>query len=158
MMVLKQEHGYGCGLYSVANALCLPDFVTQDRLEKSKNGNNVGQLTKWLNDDGHNIFIDTLKYTGKLISLPKMEWKLDETAVYFPMLISKQATRKVSHMIALKCYPEGIAKKAPIEVYDSLLNEPFWLESWNELKKKYSKVYGLFCFRDFENREIFMIK
>jgi hypothetical protein len=161
MELLKQEYGYGCGVYSIANALNYADFITDERLEQSKCGNNVGQLTKWLNDDGHNMFIDTIKYTGRLISLPKMWWRLDETCAYFPMLISVPATRTINHMIAIKGYPEWTlprSEKAPIEVCDSLLDEPFWMESWDDLKKKYPKVYGLFCFRNFENKELFMLK
>jgi len=36
--MLKQEKGYGCGLYAVANVLDLKDFITPQRLEKSKKG------------------------------------------------------------------------------------------------------------------------
>jgi len=44
MMKHKQKQPYGCGLYAVANACNLDNFITDERLEKSKNGNVIGQL------------------------------------------------------------------------------------------------------------------
>lgn len=44
--MLKQEKGYGCGLYAVANVLDLKDFITPQRLEKSKKG--VGSVRSWI--------------------------------------------------------------------------------------------------------------
>ena len=38
----KQKQPYGCGLYAVANACNLDNFITEERLEKSKNGNVIG--------------------------------------------------------------------------------------------------------------------
>lgn len=49
----KQNQPYGCGLYAVANACNLDNFITEERLEKSKTGNVIGQLSKWMQDDGH---------------------------------------------------------------------------------------------------------
>ena len=37
MMKHKQKQPYGCGLYAVANACNLDNFITDERLEKSKN-------------------------------------------------------------------------------------------------------------------------
>lgn len=36
--MIKQSTKYGCGMYAVANACNMPDFVTPDRLEASKGG------------------------------------------------------------------------------------------------------------------------
>jgi hypothetical protein len=151
MTLLQQKDTYGCGLYSVANALCLENFVTLERLEKSKTGNNVGMLTKWLNDDGHDIFIDTIKFTGRLIVLPQIGWILGDNVAYYPMLITIPSTRETSHMIALKGGPDGT-----VDVWDSLKNAPYNLENWKELKKHFPKVYGIYGFRNFENKEVFM--
>ena len=46
----KQKQPYGCGLYAVANACDLDNFITDERLEKSKNGNVIGQLSKWMQE------------------------------------------------------------------------------------------------------------
>ncbi len=35
----KQNQPYGCGLCAVANACNLDNFITEERLEKSKTGN-----------------------------------------------------------------------------------------------------------------------
>lgn len=42
MMKHKQKQPYGCGLYAVANACNLDNFITPERLEKSKSGNVIG--------------------------------------------------------------------------------------------------------------------
>lgn len=44
-----QKTPYGCGMYAVANALNLPNFVTEERLEKSKNGKKIfeGDIVKF---------------------------------------------------------------------------------------------------------------
>lgn len=152
--MLTQENGYGCGMYSVANVLNLENFITGERLELSKTGNNIGQLTNWLFQDGHSFCIDTLKYTGKLISLPKIDLKFESNVLYWPALISIQATKEKNHMIGIKVHNGGRSGQT-IEVCDSLLDEPFYLYDWAELKYRYPKVYGLFSFRDFYNKDIF---
>lgn len=153
--MLTQEHGYGCGMYAVANVLNIPDFVTPERLEASKAGNNIGQLTNWLFQDKHEYWIDTLKYTSKLITLPSIEMKEPSSeGIYWPALISIQATRKKNHMIGIKVHNGGRSGQT-VEVCDSLLDEPFYLEDWKALKAYYPKVYGLFSFRDFYNKDIF---
>jgi hypothetical protein len=42
--MIKQKQPYGCGLYAVANACNLKNFITEERLEASKKGNVIGQL------------------------------------------------------------------------------------------------------------------
>lgn len=152
--MLTQEHGYGCGMYSVANVLNIPDFVTSERLEASKAGNNIGQLTNWLFQDKCEYWIDTLKYTGKLVSLPKIDLKFESNVLYWPCLISIQATKEKNHMIGIKVHNGGRSGQT-IEVCDSLFDEPLYLYDWKELKCRYPKVYGLFSFRDFFNKDIF---
>lgn len=60
--MLIQNQPYGCGLYAVANALNLDGFVTEERLESSKNGVSTRMLSKWLEEDGHNFYIGELYY------------------------------------------------------------------------------------------------
>ena len=48
-MKYKQDNPWGCGMYAVANACKLDNFVTDSRLQESKeHGNRIGQLSKWL--------------------------------------------------------------------------------------------------------------
>jgi len=39
------------------NACNLDNFITEDRLEKSKTGNNIGQLSAWMQEDGNPDYI-----------------------------------------------------------------------------------------------------
>ncbi len=152
--MLTQQYGYGCGMYAVANVLSIPEFITPERLEASKSGNNIGQLTNWLFKDGNSFWIDTLKYTGRLVSLPKINIKFDSDILYWPALISIRATKEKNHMIGIKVHNGGRSGQT-VEVCDSLLDEPLFLYDWEELKSRYPKVYGLFSFRDFNNKDIF---
>jgi len=143
-------------MYAVANVLNIPEFITHERLEASKSGNNIGQLTHWLFQDGHSFCIDTLKYTGRLISLPKIDIiNFEASVLYWPALVSIRATKEKNHMIGIKVHNGGLSGQT-VEVCDSLFDEPFFLYDWNELKSHYPKVYGLFSFRDFNNKDIFI--
>ena len=61
-MHLKQENKYGCGLYAIANALQYKQIITEERIELSKEGNNIGQLNKWLIEDNLDVWVSVLKY------------------------------------------------------------------------------------------------
>jgi len=92
MMKHKQKQPYGCGLYAAANACNLDNFITDERLEKSKNGNVIGQLSKWMQDDGHQFYIDSLYYNhvGK---------KLPTSALYY-----KPVGEGLGFFINKKCF------------------------------------------------------
>jgi len=44
MAHFKQENGYGCGLYALANLFQKESIITPTRLIESKTGNNLGQF------------------------------------------------------------------------------------------------------------------
>jgi hypothetical protein len=46
MMKHKQKQPWGCGLYAVANTCNLDNFITEERLEKSKTGIVIGATFK----------------------------------------------------------------------------------------------------------------
>ena len=91
MMKYKQKQPYGCGLYAVANACNLENFITEERLEASKKGNVIGQLSKWMQEDGHPFYIDTLYYNhvGKKLPASALEYVPKGEGVNFlPILIN----------------------------------------------------------------------
>ena len=64
-MHLRQKENYGCGVYSIANALQCEDFVTNEKLELSINGNNVGQLGAWLYEYRIQCFLSCVIYNNE---------------------------------------------------------------------------------------------
>jgi predicted double-glycine peptidase len=73
MEFLKQTTPYGCGLYAIANVLGLRYYVTQERLEASKNGLHMAALNEYLKETAHTIFIDVLYCNSLGYKLPE-EW------------------------------------------------------------------------------------
>lgn len=64
--MLKQEKGYGCGLYAVANVLDLKDFITPQRLEKSKKGVTRFELSKYLQEGIEKLNGKSVEQNGKV--------------------------------------------------------------------------------------------
>lgn len=146
--MLRQENGYGCGMYAVANATNRPDFVTPDRLEQSKGGNNMGQLAKWMQDDGFPFYIDVLYYDHLGQKLPQSALgyhPMGESVMLLPVLIEVQLSDGgKSHMVAGKITKDGV-----LHLYDSLKSEVIetTLAGVNEM---YHRVHGLFVFAGIE--------
>ena len=67
----KQTEKFGCGLYAIANLFHLDNYITDERLEISKKGLVIGQLSKWLQDDGNNFYVDNWYYNHEGGKLPK---------------------------------------------------------------------------------------
>ena len=113
----KQKRGYGCGLYAVSNALNLDNFITDDRLEKSKRGNVLGQLSKWMQDDGNPFCIDSLYYNheGKRLPNSALHYKPIDNPL-LPVLINVQfSDNGKRHLIGGK-----IDRENNLYLYDSL--------------------------------------
>ena len=140
----KQNQPWGCGLYAVANALNLDNFITEERLEKSKSGNVIGQLSKWLQEDGTPIYIDTLYYNhlGKKLPSTALGYRPVGEDVYFlPVLINVRFSDEgKNHLIAGK-----ISKEGKLYLYDSL-KEDVIETKLSAVNKMYHHVYGLFVF------------
>ena len=69
--IFKQENSYGCGLYALANIFQDKSIITQTRLIESKNGNNTGQLNKWLLEYGQELYLEPLYFNNTGKRLPK---------------------------------------------------------------------------------------
>ena len=144
----RQSFPFGCGLYAVANALELNDFVTDDRLEISKKGVNNGQLSNYLQEDGNDLFIDVL-YCDTFQSRIPNDWTdlvISGENEYMPLLIQCELNEKY-HLISAKLFQDK-----SIEIADSLKNEVFKC-SLSDINKMYEKVVGLYSFNHLETGE-----
>ena len=144
--MLKQNTNWGCGLYAVANALDMPEFITDERLEISKEkGNNIAQLTKWLNEDGCDWFIVAEYTTGRNVEMPKLYW-LDEDrdGCYVPFIVQLPSYNKSCHMIAIRGY------KGKAHVFDSAAENVVEINYMAEFRKLYPKIVAVCAFVDYE--------
>jgi hypothetical protein len=148
-MKYKQKQPWGCGLYAVANACNLDNFVTTERLELSKNGNFIGQLSKWMQDDGHPFYIDVLYYDHNGIKLPDSALHyipVGEGIHFLPVLINCRFSDKgKNHLVGGK-----IDQNGKLYLYDSL-KEDIIETTLKDINNMYHHVYGLFIFLGVEN-------
>lgn len=145
--MLKQEKGYGCGLYAVANALNLDGFVTEERLESSKNGVSTRMLSKWLEEDGHNFYIGELYYNllGKRMPDSAMHYIPIKTGIVFPVMINVRRSKEGrNHLVGGRINVEG-----DLYLYDRLEKEVI-KTTMRKVNKRYPYVFGLFCFLSFD--------
>lgn len=142
----KQLHPYGCGLYAVANALNLSlDFITPERLEASKAGNNIGQLSKWLQESGADLYLQPIFFdrSGKnsqyLLSLVELK----DSCKYLPLIfLVKLPGSDLEHVIAGQLTDQGI-----LCIYDSAKDVCF-ATFFSRLTLHYEKVFAMFTFAD----------
>ena len=100
--IYQQNTPYGCGMYSVANALNIDNFISEERLEQSKAGNTIYQLNKWLEESGYNYNIECMYYTVSQnkeslhgIVLPKeINFYSDSETKILPLLLNVQKNRQ----------------------------------------------------------------
>jgi hypothetical protein len=152
--MIKQKQGYGCGLYAVANACNLKDFITDERLEKSKDGNVIGQLSKWMQDDGHPFYIDSLYYnhTGKRLPNSALGYKPEGDVNFLPILLNvRYSEGGKRHLIGGK-----IGKDGTLYLYDSLA-EDMVETTLRKANRMYAEVYGLFLFMGIDNGDYVFI-
>ncbi len=153
--MLRQENAWGCGLYAVANACNLPDFITEERLKKSKTGNTIGQLSKWMQEDGHPFCIDTLYYNhvGKKLPRTALDYvPRGEDVYYLPVLLNVRYSEDgKNHLIGGKISRGGV-----LYLYDSLKEKEI-LTTLKKVNNMYHNVYGLFIFMGVENGDYVFI-
>lgn len=144
-MKFVQTTPYGCGLYAIANTVNLPEFVTPQRLEASKTyGNTIGQLSKWLQEDGKPFYLDVLYYDHDEGKLPEKHFHYkpdvqDGSDTYLPVFINvKQTNESKRHLVG-----GLISKEGSLYLLDSVKGEGV-LTSLSELNSMYDHVFGLF--------------
>ena len=153
--MFKQTTNFGCGVYAVANACNLPKFITDERLEKSRSGNNVGQLSRWLQDDGLEIYIGYLycHASGKHLPLSVCSYRPFGNLSYIPILLQiQQAEKSKNHIIGGKLGKDGI-----LYLYDSLKDDEIET-TLAKVNKMYHCVYGLNVFVSYENHSYAIIE
>ena len=144
----KQTGPYGCGLYAIANLFHLDGFITEERIEKSKKGLVIGQLSKWLQDDGYNFYIDNWYYNHNGGKLPKKFFKYLPEENSFPVMFNVRSKKGLNHIVAGRLYSNG-----NLEVADSSKPEIIYLKEFSEINNLYENVYGFFCFIDLDNTQ-----
>ena len=154
MAHFKQENGYGCGLYALANVLMNESIITPARLIESKTGNNLGHLNKWLIEDGYDLFIEPLYYSCTENRLPQSICDIrpnGEGVLTIPILIDVQITENSKmHLVAAE-----ITKERQLFVLDSLKDDKE-ITTLTEYQEKFYRVYGLWCLRSFNKEGYYM--
>jgi len=146
----KQKDGYGCGLYAVANACNLPEsFITPERLEASRiPGSTNGGLSKLMQEDGFDFYMQPLFYDPNTKSLPETQTKYSVAGdvIAMPLVLCVTLSEGgLSHMIGAHLDKSGI-----LHVYDSLKNEPFET-TLDLIDLYYHSVFGIYSFCDIKN-------
>lgn len=98
----QQNSRYGCGLFSVANAFNMGEFITPPRVRESINGNNIFQLSTWLIEDGHNMYIAPLYSNCLDQPIPKeiTDFKCGGEGQHAPLIINGLYKRgHIQHMV-----------------------------------------------------------
>ena len=141
----RQRQPYGCGLYALANAIQDKSIVTDERIENSKNGNNIGQLNKWLIESGYDLFLDPLYFTCIGDRLPDDICSIvpiGDNVISLPVLIDLQYSDKgLMHMVAGEITVDG-----KLTVIDSLKDEEY-TTTLKEFNEQYFRCFGLWHFR-----------
>lgn len=154
-MHLKQKENYGCGVYSIANALQCEDFATDEKLELSINGNNVGQLSIWLHEYTIQCFLSCVIYNnGRIIDIFDLKPIFIEDCEnqWVPFFITIKTNSEMNHRIGCRYMKDG-----KIVVHDSLYENEFVYDCFDSFKKAYhSKVIAYDVLRNYKNEAIFM--
>lgn len=155
----KQKQPWGCGMYSVAHALNLPSFVTDERLADSKEfGNTNGQLNDWLKQDGKDFYIEPIYYNAYAKRLPFDVCKThivdtapDSKILALPVMINvRYGPNSLNHLIGAQIDRQGL-----IHVHDSLTDE-VKVTVISKLNRFYHEVYGLWCFCNNQGHYVFI--
>lgn len=135
MKHFRQENGYGCGLYSIANALQDDEIITPRNIEASKKGNNLGQLNMWLWERDYGFWIGMLRYNNnepiEIFDL-KPDFVSNDRVLWYPFMIVIKSTEEKNHMIGCRYMRDG-----KIIVHDSLSNIAIEFPDFTEFEKNY---------------------
>jgi len=149
MKDIQQKQPYGCGVYAVANSLFIPSFITEERIEASKNGNALYQLNEWLKEDGIPFRIDVYFFdmgnTYPLRILNVFDTEIEDDTIYCATLQTKQSKDSKWHMVAAE-----INKYGNLLIKDSYKKE-YISCSLNNVLDHYYQVSGLFLFDGVNN-------
>ncbi|MDH6308092.1 hypothetical protein M2451_002611 [Dysgonomonas sp. PFB1-18] len=156
-MHYKQEYNYGCGLYTIANVLQDGEIITPRNIEASKNGNNLGQLNKWLWERDYDIWIGMLRYNNQepieIFDL-KPDFEADERVLWYPFMIVVISTSNRNHMIGCR-----YMRDRSIIVHDSLQDTEMVFKSFDLFEEHYKgRVLSFECFYTLKNETVAIVK
>lgn len=155
MKELQQKTSYGCGVYAVSNALLIPSFITEERIEQSKNGNSFYQLNKWLEDDGIPFFIDIIYFDMENIkssNINGIDWEFFKSKEpYVALLQVKQTENSRWHLVSANVYSDRI-----VSITDSLKSKKLY-STFDNINEHYYQVSGLFLFNSKEKHNEYAI-
>lgn len=154
-MHLKQKNSWGCGVYSLANALQLESFVNPNRIRLSKNGNFIGQLNRWLLKSKIKCWLSTIQYNNsEIIDIvdPLPSFEKNNVESWLPLFIIIKGAIKY-HMIGCRYLRDG-----KIIVHDSLKENYDEYNSFNEFKEYYkNSIISFELLMNYEeNKPVFM--
>lgn len=138
-----QKNPWGCGIYAVAHALNIPDFITKERIEESKGGTIIGHLNKYLQENDTGICIEALYYNHMGKKLPNLatEYIPEGEVDFLPVLINCRFSEEgKNHLVGGK-----IDKEGSLFLYDSL-KPHVYKTTLAKVNHHYHHVYGLFVF------------
>ena len=150
----KQTQPYGCGMYAVANALNIDNYISLDRLQQSQKGNSYNQLNKWLEESGYRYNIECMYHTvfkneetGHGLHLPKeVFFYSDSKEKTIPILINVQKNKdSKTHLVAAWLTNDYLI------LLDSMFDEMKFLK-WEELSSYYESIYGVWIFQHQDNQ------
>lgn len=154
-MHLRQKENYGCGVYSIANALQCEDFVTNEKLELSINGNNVGQLGAWLYEYRIQCFLSCVIYNNEeVIDIFDLNPTFIEDCEnqWVPFFIIIKTNGEMNHRIGCRYMKNG-----SIVVHDSLYETEFVYDCFDCFEKAYyGKIIAYDVLRNYQNEPIFI--
>ena len=136
-MHLKQKDSYGCGVYSIANATQNGSFITNKKIKLSKNGNNIGQLNRWLLKFEIKCWISEICYNnGNIIKMFDLspQLPLQNDKCWMPFLIVTKGIKK-DHMIGCRYLSNG-----KIIVHDSTKDHQTEYLDFDEFNSVYADV------------------
>lgn len=146
---VQQQQPYGCGVYAVANSLFIPSFITEERIEASKNGNTLYQLNEWLKEDDVPFRIDVYFFDmgndDPLRILNVFDTEQEDDTTYCATLQTKQSKDSKWHMVAAE-----IKKDGTLLIKDSYKEQDISC-NLNNVLDHYYQVSGLFLFDGVNN-------
>lgn len=139
----RQHEPYGCGLFSVANALDLDNYVTPERLKISKKGNNIAQLTRWLAQDGHDYGVDMFyyHYYGDELPAEFLNFKTDDPKAVLPIMLEVQQGHNSRHHLVAG----SIDHENNLTLMDSY-REKAEVMPLKDINTRYYRVFGFYAF------------
>lgn len=149
-IISRQTLPYGCGVHAIANVLDWPGFVSDKRLDESKNGNGIYQLSSYMHEDGYDYDVEPI-YCNLLpeYNIPE-DYNLHASSELhaFPFLM--QVLRKEGgrqHLVGCIGYHDY-----SVVILDSCESDSI-LTSWSDIAKRkvYPIISSVFGFADRTN-------